>query len=182
MPTTCAFLFFALKMNATTSTSTKTTVFGVVMVSLFLLIAYQYPSSVWADPREPVHQHGVHAETIMKTFTKLPDLEDLSPAADQAWDSLFPRNGGKVAIEHKDGEPDRWGISMFHQLHCLQMLRDAIQTLEIQSLNASSHEMPAQHHHGRRSSPIHHWQHCLSYLSQVMPALALPLPTSDPDS
>jgi len=71
-----------------------------------------------------------------------------------------------VLIKQKDDEkPLAYGISMFHQLHCIEMLRDALQG--------------KPHAHGHHSSqkrqidPEEHVAHCLDYISQVRLILRL---------
>ncbi|KZT23562.1 hypothetical protein NEOLEDRAFT_537357 [Neolentinus lepideus HHB14362 ss-1] len=43
--------------------------------------------------------------------------------AEREWDSTFPRGEGFV---HLGAERRRFGLSMFHQMHCLQMIRHAL--------------------------------------------------------
>ncbi|KZV92303.1 hypothetical protein EXIGLDRAFT_675317 [Exidia glandulosa HHB12029] len=71
------------------------------------------------------------------------------PGADEEWDSLFPRgHRGYVVLG-----PDHrlFGISVFHQLHCLNNIRFAI---------------AARVHNG--TPPSSHVTHCLQYLRQMV--------------
>jgi len=78
------------------------------------------------------------------------------------------------------------GISMFHQLHCLGMLRGAIQTLysrieELEwerdthgsnDLHQHESEKLSSHKHARHDhfAGHDHWAHCFDYLRQVRPS------------
>ncbi|KAL9116577.1 MAG: hypothetical protein Q9187_006898, partial [Circinaria calcarea] len=65
------------------------------------------------------------------TFNEHPIYKSLSPGSDAAWEALVPENGGFIlqTEKGKDGE-QKMGISMFHQLHCLVMLRGWIRELK----------------------------------------------------
>ncbi|KAB5518247.1 hypothetical protein GE09DRAFT_929729, partial [Coniochaeta sp. 2T2.1] len=60
-------------------------------------------------------------------FERHPDLEDLSHNGDQTWSELTTPLGGMLWVKHNDTYSYPWGISMFHGLHCLQMIRTAVQ-------------------------------------------------------
>ncbi|TFK53102.1 hypothetical protein OE88DRAFT_1697616 [Heliocybe sulcata] len=66
-----------------------------------------------------------------------------SSTAAREWAALFPEGGGFVYL---GSEYQQFGISMFHQLHCLEAVRRAI-------LDKSASQ---------------HTQHCLSYLRQMI--------------
>ena len=97
------------------------------------------------------------------TFVMDKTYTDLSPLGNQAWDKLLPANGGYITKEI-DGKSHKFGISMFHQLHCLQTLRAKIQMLANSSTNDNG---PRDGHIG----------HCFDFLRQVDVAL-LPFPLS----
>jgi hypothetical protein len=53
-------------------------------------------------------------------FVPHPEYSNLSYQYDKLWDELLPSNGGFLA-------DTKFGITMFHQLHCLQLLRIGLQ-------------------------------------------------------
>lgn len=112
---------------------------------------------------------------IKSTFEHLRQLEDLGPVGDQIWNSaVLPREGGFLWVQANstDGQDDRegWGITMFHALHCLQMVREVFKMAVVPS---DPNESP-QPQLSRRRSASHshhvdpkHATHCFSYLYQV---------------
>lgn len=57
----------------------------------------------------------------------------MSVAGDQKWDDLFAGDGYLFFKPENSSLPQEpWGVSMFHGLHCLQVLRSKIQDLEAQ--------------------------------------------------
>lgn len=67
------------------------------------------------------------------------------------WESMFPRSGGLVHLG-----PDRvpYGLTMFHQLHCLDMIRTSL--LSVSASQGASIPLPI------------HTKHCLGYLRQMV--------------
>lgn len=61
------------------------------------------------------------------------------------WETLFPANKGFIKLGPQGHE---FTISMFHQLHCLKMIRDAM--------------IPRSYH-----VPRYHLDHCMNQLRQV---------------
>ncbi|KAJ9252205.1 hypothetical protein DTO271D3_2161 [Paecilomyces variotii] len=121
----------------------------------------------------PSHQPPTEDDTIGSVFRKIDILEDMGPAGDEAWDSLLlPKKGGYIFARPEDpasNEAEPWGITMFHSLHCLSMLRSAIQ--EQQGENSSNaHVHNHNHNHTRRDGveDVNHTVHCLSYLAQAL--------------
>jgi hypothetical protein len=70
---------------------------------------------------------------------------------DSEWESIFPRSGGFV---HLGAEETPYGLSMFHQLHCLDMIRTSL--LSVSASQNSSLPFPI------------HTKHCLGYLRQMV--------------
>lgn len=112
-------------------------------------------------------------------FREHSEYKDLSHTYDHFWDSLFPPNGGYIEARGNDQSRHDYGISMYHQLHCLQMIRSAIQALQSQVERESAivhDDTHMAHAHtqseARHSHPeSHHWLHCFDYLRQVRPCL-----------
>ncbi|PYH68011.1 uncharacterized protein BO88DRAFT_464914 [Aspergillus vadensis CBS 113365] len=81
----------------------------------------------------------------------------------RSWESLLlPENGGILKVRTDNNTITDYGISMFHQLHCLTVLRGLIFPETSQ-------------HHGVSTSPSHsgdehedavHWAHCFDYIAQ----------------
>jgi len=91
---------------------------------------------------------------------------NMSAEYDHLWDELLTPTGG--FIDNGDGVEGTHGLSMFHQLHCLQMIRNAFQDLQ-----RSERKKKGHHRHGQSKDDeeLHphelHWTHCLDYLRQV---------------
>ena len=62
----------------------------------------------------PLHRHTF---AFNQTFT------EGGPAADEAWESLFPSQGG--FFRHPTISRKRANFAVFHQLHCLDKIREA---------------------------------------------------------
>jgi hypothetical protein len=100
-------------------------------------------------------------------------LDDFSPAGDAAWDNLTFASGGFILVRSNDAngndsdaDAKPWGVSMFHGLHCLQMLRAAL----VAKTEAPAHEGHA--HAAKREDHSKHMEtghlsHCLAYLADV---------------
>ncbi|KAI1337657.1 hypothetical protein F5Y15DRAFT_417798 [Xylariaceae sp. FL0016] len=96
--------------------------------------------------------------TVMKD---IPELKDMTAEADNAWSStLSTPMGGFLWIDHNETHSEPWGVSMFHALHCLSLLRVQVQ----QSRNAKA----GTHDHSAHGTGKHedHVGHCFSYLAQ----------------
>lgn len=105
-------------------------------------------------------------------FSSNQEFEDLSHAGDAAWNKLLTPNGGfLVQKTEEQGEKHIFGITMFHQLHCLQMIRMKWQ--QLRSNQSEQTPIPEAHHH-HADVDDSHAEHCLDYLRQVyMPPLTM---------
>lgn len=100
-------------------------------------------------------------------FYEHDDYKDLSPENDHLWEDLLTGNGGFLVQEDPDeGQLRRYGIGMFHQLHCLQMIRGSLQAAEMPGGSGANHAH-GQHAHSGDASGKAHVLHCLDYLRQV---------------
>jgi hypothetical protein len=106
-------------------------------------------------------------------FRELEALEDMSAAGDENWDDLFAGDGYLFLKPENTSFPwEPWGVSMFHGLHCLQVLRNKIQELAGRVTGSEPLERQGQHGHHHDDlddsdvSDIH-YLHCFSYLAQV---------------
>lgn len=99
-------------------------------------------------------------------MTEHHEFQDLSTEGDAAWRSVFLENGNYLFRQMPSaeaGEPDEvrvYGVSMFHQLHCLWMIR-----VTLQALNATAHGVSSPVHHDIEDR---HYLHCLDYLRQAI--------------
>jgi hypothetical protein len=127
--------------------------------------------------------HLSTTQTHAVTFSQRDEYFDLSPEGDANWTALLPPNGGFVSHQRKNGNYEMAGLTMFHQLHCLQMIRAAIQDLsegnkELEADLDSEEDVKMgdvgmehstkikQRRHGPHLDQ-EHWVHCLDYLMQV---------------
>ncbi|GAW20961.1 hypothetical protein ANO14919_104740 [Xylariales sp. No.14919] len=79
-------------------------------------------------------------------FTLHPDNE-----TDALWDSIFPR--GRGFIRHPEISPETHCLAVFHQLHCLDIIRSGY-WLAMDGVMPSHHSKPS------------HLRHCFDYLRQ----------------
>lgn len=104
-----------------------------------------------------------------KTFARNPNFEDMSHDNDAAWaEAVMPKKLGFIYVKHNESLLLERGISMFHAMHCLSLLREMLQ------------EPPADpsqsRHHGLKGEASKHLRqehvpHCLSYIAQVRGSL-----------
>jgi Mycotoxin biosynthesis protein UstYa len=97
--------------------------------------------------------------SVLRAFRRIRLLEKDSGHPNTTFESLLlPRNGGFLKVRMSD-DPEivtDYGISMFHQLHCLAVLRELV----------FSGNFTSQAGHHAREERVH-WAHCFDYLAQV---------------
>ncbi|KAF2205679.1 hypothetical protein GQ43DRAFT_477169 [Delitschia confertaspora ATCC 74209] len=107
------------------------------------------------------------------------------------WNSLLPPGRGFVFISNpedfglKEGQQTEWGqifsVSLFHQLHCLGLLRKQYWSLMNSVLNGTSdsaHELALKQHASK------HTGHCFDYLRQAIMCagdMSMEWPRDEPD-
>jgi Mycotoxin biosynthesis protein UstYa len=110
-----------------------------------------------------------------QVFNSTPEYESFDRSKDHLWEELLSSNGGFL-VREMNGEKHLFGITMFHQLHCLQMIRMAIQNLTLGPSTNSSHNghslkirhgEPGEMDKEMDENGPQHWQHCFDYLRQV---------------
>ena len=90
-------------------------------------------------------------------------FQNLSHRYDRVWQDLVTPNGGFFFEKSPAGKVIFYGISMFHQLHCLGIIRSALQ----QAIPGHAHAIRDEaHHHGDHQDP-NHMLHCVDYIRQV---------------
>lgn len=97
-------------------------------------------------------------ETI---FSEHHEYQNWSKAADHLWDQVIPSNGG-FFIDESIPETSLYGLAMFHQLHCVQMIRNDFQELYARLDGRSDGDSNVLYHLDES-----HLLHCLDYLRQV---------------
>lgn len=136
--------------------------------------------------RAPLHPPSSHTDTASHTlalhlppekttlFRERPILEDLSPFADEAWEqTLLTSRGGFLWVEFNETSNEAWGISMFHALHCLKMLRIVIRSSDIMK-SVVEGGGGASDNGGQGGETLDHPDmnpvhigHCVGYIAQV---------------
>jgi hypothetical protein len=87
----------------------------------------------------------------------------ISPSSDKLWEDLVPPNLGLVMKMGEKGERVPYGIAMFHQLHCLQEIRTALQNAV--NPNRQTEKKHASENHSE-ALPWH-VLHCFDYMRHV---------------
>lgn len=101
------------------------------------------------------------------TFIHNKATADMGSLGNTIWDSMLPDGGGfLLQTGHDTKSPSTpYGVSMFHGLHCLQIIRNKIQ--ELLALNGESNITPSHVHAHFHSVEPMHYTHCLEYIAQV---------------
>lgn len=176
-------------------TGSRTPVWPFIFISMLvalLLLLFAFNSQLISalkdfgfNIRQPLHPaagvqsthksqnyHGLPHTTAL--FRERPILEDLSPSADAAWEkTLLTRKGGFLWVEYNQTVNEAWGISMFHALHCLKMLRIASRSSPMVKSLVGVRSEASDHIEQRRATIDHpdmdpaHIGHCIGYIAQV---------------
>lgn len=97
-----------------------------------------------------------------RTFRPIKLLEKVDEEGTNTFESsLLPQNGGllRVRMSNDTETVNDYGVSMFHQLHCLVTLREII-------FPGGSPIHPEHTEHNSSMARVH-WAHCFDYLAQV---------------
>lgn len=97
-------------------------------------------------------------ETTTRSFVGVLDFNNPKSEGSQAWaNRLLPPNGGFLWVKYNDTLDVTWAITMFHGLHCLEVIRSRLLD------TSSGHKLfPSQ-----ESNVSDHAVHCLDYIAQV---------------
>ena len=119
------------------------------------------------------------------TYLRNYEFQDMTSGGDEAWANLTPSKGGFLWVQYNETLNIQYGISMFHGLHCLQMLRTSFKAQPgLSSANtASSHSHPTRRNRARaeiqgETTLEIHLGNCLVYIAMVslqQPYSILPL-------
>lgn len=156
------------------------TILMFVLASSTLLFGIHYGRTTSLRQFEQCPEHHTHQSAVVtspmwdvshvpnpppvyspKVFTPISDLDSFksseAAANDTSWESLLTPGGGFLQVEKEDGGEVGFGVSMFHQLHCLVMIRSML----------LGQPMSHAHEASDWSEDNMHWLHCLDYLAQV---------------
>lgn len=123
-----------------------------------------------------VETDNTAVETAPRTF--LLDLNYAmppSPKVDKAWSSLLPERGG--FFTHPNIAPKESCLAVFHQIHCLDMLRRALYETRPDIMNQGKNKSStASSDHRRREKTtenneahdMYHLGHCFDLLRQAI--------------
>jgi hypothetical protein len=144
----------------------------------------EYPSTTGANCHCPKQKECIEPppsrKLSPKKFAEVPNLRVQGTSADDArqldWESqLLTPNGGFLMVEEEDHKVQGYGVSMFHQLHCLTMMQvpqerltEAVadqysRTVLLGREKSTAHEAKDDE---RKEDPPH-FLHCLDYMVQV---------------
>ncbi|PTB41007.1 hypothetical protein M441DRAFT_194351 [Trichoderma asperellum CBS 433.97] len=105
-------------------------------------------------------------------FLERPDIESLDSAIDGAWNQAMNTPlGGFLLVRHNETYSQGWGVSMFHSIHCLGILRSTMQNYFGLASDNGGH---GAHAHGQRDgATLHvgernHVEHCLGYIGRAL--------------
>ncbi|KZL85122.1 hypothetical protein CI238_09347 [Colletotrichum incanum] len=121
---------------------------------------------------EPVRTE-LRLSTVPKTFElDLKYAMPPSPEVNEAWASLFPKEGG--FFKHPKLAPQKSCIAVFHQLHCLDMIRQALYEARpdmIEQAHNGSNPANPESDHGtthdhNHAHDMYHIGHCFDLIRQ----------------
>ena len=102
---------------------------------------------------------------IEKIFQVGIDFEDIDASASQSGEhAILTPNGGFLQVREEDDVLRHYGVSMFHQLHCLGMIRELVLGGTMRG-DASVAQMKPDDSAGQDEEP--HWLHCFNYIAEV---------------
>lgn len=117
---------------------------------------------------------------IQYTFRPLDSIKSFSHDHDQDWASTLSIPGrGFLQVQHNETFITGWTISMYHGLHCLQMLRSEIQRAKdlegMQNGAGQGKDSTGNKQWADQARPFgdeEHVGHCIAYLAQVITILS----------
>ena len=119
---------------------------------------------------DPSSSPSPPSQSITTVFGQDPSLADTSTLGDEVWSRKFQTSkGGFLWVRHNETLREGWGISMFHALHCLKMIRTELQHTwsMMEPQPASPHSQGAVHETHKEHRDMDHMKHCLSYIAEV---------------
>ncbi|KAJ8131459.1 hypothetical protein O1611_g2171 [Lasiodiplodia mahajangana] len=127
-----------------------------LLISFITTLPIGFLCFKWGASTQEAHQTRLdwfsppgEVDTVFRyqqKFTLRPDNE-----TDALWDSIFPR--GRGFIKHPEISPDVHCLAVYHQLHCLEIIRSGYWSA-MDGAEPSHHAEPS------------HLRHCFDYLRQ----------------
>ncbi|KAL9610778.1 MAG: hypothetical protein Q9167_004534 [Letrouitia subvulpina] len=106
-------------------------------------------------------------------FHQWPVIENLLPSNDEKWaQTLLPPNDGFLRLMINQTIERYYGISMFHALHCLQMLRVVARSSPMAKMSDGAGGGREDKHQNGTFEDLHmgpvHVAHCIGYIAQYI--------------
>ena len=127
-----------------------------------------------SDPKTSVLKYGPdalnHDSRTANADGGRGDSDASKSTVNVTWEESLPtRNGGFLMVQ-EDGSSAaiQYGVSMFHQLHCVMMLREKLIGGGGHKMNHHARESTVESHsEDQPSTEEDHLGHCLDYIAQV---------------
>ncbi|KAL8989127.1 MAG: hypothetical protein Q9177_001925 [Variospora cf. flavescens] len=134
----------------------------IAVILVLTIVFYSNIDSVFRTLGANRHQHN---RKLTTTFTDQPTLENLSFSGNQDWErALLTPKGGFLWTQYNVTAERPYGISMFHGLHCLKMLREVIQ--ESHPATTKTGVEGGQEQVKKHTKSLNHIGHCIGYIAQ----------------
>jgi hypothetical protein len=169
-------------MTATTSQNSISTLHLFLTLTAFTLGAFtifilqRHPSSALWTSSTPIlpHHTATTPQTTPRTFGTDLFFTSLASASPSNYSSrLSTPRGGFLWVKKngtEEGKQGFWGISMFHSLHCLQMLSEQLKKTPGWESEMDMGEGEGEREHGGHSEHNHeiaHMKHCVGYIAEA---------------
>ncbi|PLB34388.1 uncharacterized protein BDW47DRAFT_129117 [Aspergillus candidus] len=152
----------------------------LILVSPFNHLFPLIPPAYYLTPSSSVSTWSHPDRKHSRIFTENDALFFHDPATNtheshKTWEEiLMPPSGGGILALHPPGSDKEvnkdedmiisYGISMFHQLHCLIALRGVI----FPETSHKQHNSTSKAHSGDHGQDRWHWAHCFDYIAQAI--------------
>ncbi|KAF2186413.1 hypothetical protein K469DRAFT_151373 [Zopfia rhizophila CBS 207.26] len=168
-------------------------IIGVLLLGLCCVYLLRYLTSAYPHQPRPGSAGPLRESLVPQIFEERPIFsQPPSDESNAAWAAMIPKGRGfvKVKDENPDGDTDGlYCVSVFHQLHCLDMLRrgyyaaveraDRNPTPTVAPDGGPFSPVPGDFTHRHGGSSHHedsssHMEHCFDYLLQALACAADP--------
>lgn len=161
-----------MSISSSSSSYSATRVISATLIFLAsLLVISQVSTSHSKRCVSPTFSYGEEQptarRTMSRTFREMKTLENLSHEADDAWSTILSTpKGGFLWTTYNETANEAWGISMFHAIHCLGLIRNVVQSHSHGGERVPPNNTSSQSH-GHVAMDMGHIGHCFSYIAQV---------------
>jgi len=136
-------------------------IYGVV---IFIVAVISFYSGQDRSPSDDSMLRRLNLRLVPYTFEyNRTYAERPSQEVDDAWADIFPVHGG--FFQHPTIAPQRSAIAAFHQLHCLNEIREGVYAMEEGDVKDDRSTTKHTHDHG---SYLPHIRHCIDLLRQSL--------------